>query len=113
MIVWKNDSDTIILKPIEIRSKRGVKKMKKANSAIYIPNMDAKEFDKICVEKGLQFIYTQVQPHGRLIDTSAKVQTQLYDDEHEEWADVEMTVEDYLGYCHNEAPTIIPAEEGE
>lgn len=85
--------------------------MKKTNSAIYIPNMDAKEFDKICVEKGLQFIYTQVQPHGRLIDADAKVQTQLYDDEHEEWADVEMTVEDYLGYCHNEVPTIIPAEE--
>lgn len=72
MIVWKNDSDTIILKPIEIRSKRGVKKMKKTNSAIYIPNMDAKEFEKICVEKGLQFIYTQVQPHGRLIDGDSK-----------------------------------------
>ena len=72
MIVWKNDSDTIILKPIEIRSKRGVKKTKKTNSAIYIPNMDAKEFDKICAEKGLQFIYTQVQPHGRLIDADAQ-----------------------------------------
>lgn len=29
MIVWENDSDTIVLKPIEIRGKRGVKKKKK------------------------------------------------------------------------------------
>jgi hypothetical protein len=75
MIVWKNDSDTIILKPIEIRSKRGVKKMKKTNSAIYIPNMDAKEFDKICAEKGLQFIYIPVPPHGRLIAEADAVET--------------------------------------
>lgn len=55
-----------------------------------------------------------VPPHGRLIDTEAKVKTQLYDDEHEEWSDeVELTVEQYLGYCFNEVPTIIPAEEGE
>ena len=53
-----------------------------------------------------------VPPHGRLIDTSAKVQTQLYDDEHEEWSDeITMTVEEYLGYCFNEVPTIIEAEE--
>ena len=100
MIVWKNDSDTIILKPIEIRSKRGVKKMKKTNSAIYIPNMDAEEFDKICVEKGLQFIYTQVQPHGRLIDAdelAAKCDEPL-------WCVWLSEIED--------APTIIPAEEG-
>ena len=54
-----------------------------------------------------------VPPHGRLIDTSSSVQTHLYDDEHEEWTDVEMTVEDYLGYCNNDVPTVIPAEEGE
>ena len=93
MIVWKNDSDTIILKPIEIRSKRGVKKMKKTNSAIYIPNMDAKEFEKICVEKGLQFIYTQVQPHGRLIDADALPYLDI------EWEDIV------------NAPTVIEAEE--
>lgn len=75
MIVWENDSDTIVLKPIEIRGKRGVKKMKKTSSAIYIPNMDAKEFDKICAEKGLQFIYTPVPPHGDLIDRDALLDT--------------------------------------
>lgn len=51
-----------------------------------------------------------VPPHGRLIDADAKVQTQLYDDEHEEWTDVEMTVEEDLGYCNNEVPTIIETE---
>lgn len=107
MIVWKNDSDTIILKPIEIRSKRGVKKMKKTNSAIYIPNMDAKEFDKICVEKGLQFIYTQVQPHGDLIDRDAlmKGEGRYIISFGKEGIDVAEI---------NRAPTIIPAsEEGE
>lgn len=54
-----------------------------------------------------------VPDHGRLIDATAKVQTQLYDDEHEEWTDVEMTVDEYLGYCHNEVPTIIPADHKE
>ena len=52
-----------------------------------------------------------VPDHGRLIDTSAKVQTQLYDDQIEEWIDADMTVEEYLGYCFNEVPTIIPASE--
>ena len=51
-----------------------------------------------------------VPDHGRLIDATAKVQTQLYDDGHEEWTGVEMTVDEYLGYCHNEVPTIIPAD---
>ena len=125
MVVWKNDSDTIILKPIEIRSKRGVKKMKKTNSAIYIPNMDAKEFDKICAEKGLQFIYTPVPPHGRLVDADAlmkefeKAQRTMEQHGQEyscsflsssqeistEWYCVEDMVEN--------APTIIEAEEGE
>lgn len=110
MIVWKNDSDTIILKPIEIRSKRGVKKMKKTNSAIYIPNMDAKEFDKICVEKGLQFIYTQVPPHGRLIDADAlythiKDEQRKCNDPYDGWSECQVA----LGFV-NTAPTIIPAE---
>ena len=118
MIVWKNDSDTIILKPIEIRSKRGVKKMKKTNSAIYIPNMDAKEFDKICVEKGLQFIYTQVQPHGRLIDAdemkeSIRKQTAFLRLIGGEFAEIAETLEKGFLQEIDNAPTIIPAEEGE
>ena len=103
MIAWENDSDTIVLKPIEIRGKRGVKKMKKTNSAIYIPNMDAKEFDKICAEKGLQFIYTPVpEPHGRLIDADALCAS------HKEVCSRSMKFNLDL------APTVIPAsEEGE
>lgn len=119
MIVWKNDSDTIILKPIEIRSKRGVKKMKKTNSAIYIPNMDAKEFDKICVEKGLQFIYTQVQPHGRLIDADAlRAEFQEPNEENGGWRNPDEALVHKTGVwaAIDTAPTIIPAdpaEEGE
>ena len=108
MIVWNNDSDTIILKPIEIRSKRGVKKMKKTNSAIYIPNMDAEEFDKICVEKGLQFIYTQVQPHGRLIDADA-VAKMVLDSVNQEDAQGFMFTK-IICQILKDAPTIIPAE---
>ena len=64
-------------------------------------------------ETGAVFDAIPVPPHGRLIDTNAKVQTQLYDDEHEMWTDeVEMTVEEYLGYCFNKIPTIIPADKG-
>lgn len=39
--------------------------------SVYIPNMDAKEFGELCAEKGLQFIYIDVPPHGRLIDADA------------------------------------------
>ena len=55
----------------------------------------------------------EIPPHGRLIDADAKVQTQLYDDEHEEWTDIEMTVDEYLGYCFNEVPTIIQADKAD
>ena len=71
------------------------------------------EEDDIDTDKPLNCPLIEIPPHGKLIDADAKVQTQLYDDEHEEWTDVEMTVEEYLGYCNNEVPTIIEAEEGE
>lgn len=38
------------------------------SKGIYIPNMDAEEFDKLCAEKGLQFVYITVPKHGRLGD---------------------------------------------
>lgn len=114
MIVWGNDSDTIILKPIEIRSKRGVKKMKKTNSAIYIPNMDAKEFDKICAEKGWHFIYTQVQPHGRLIDEAALwVEINKICDRRDAGIITDLTCLQQILSALRHAPTIIPAEGGE
>ena len=38
------------------------------SKGIYIPNMDAEEFDKLCAENGLQFVYIIVPEHGRLGD---------------------------------------------
>lgn len=105
--LWESDiQEAVVFKPI-VRGKKGRKKMKKANAAIYIPNMDADNFDKICNEKGLQFVYFEVPPHGRLIDADAiradineKRPRRSYEDA---WA---LTVIDA-------APTIIEAEEGE
>ena len=55
-----------------------------------------------------------VPPHGDLIDLSAKVNAQYYDDADEEWSIKTVTVEDILyGICEEMPPTIIPAEEGE
>lgn len=34
----------------------------------------------------------------RLIDADAKIMAQLYDDEHEDWVQKEMTVADYLSF---------------
>ena len=55
-----------------------------------------------------------VPPHGDLIDLSAKVNAQYYDDAYEEWSIKTVTVEDVLyGICEEMPPTIIYAEEGE
>lgn len=67
---------------------------------IYIPNMDAKSFDELCKEKGLQFIYTAVPPHGRVIDA---------DEIKEKCGENAIYADDVYWYMDN-APTIIPAE---
>ena len=56
-----------------------------------------------------------VPPHGRLIDASEKIKVQIYDDMTEDYHMVEMTIDDLLcqGWVEANAPTIIPAEEGE
>lgn len=102
MILWESDiQESVVFKPAEIRGKRGRKKMKKANGAIYIPNMNEDSFQKICNEKGLQFVYVPVPPHGRLIDADGEV-------------GVNVTMMPG-GKCRVDliAPTIIPANEGE
>ena len=84
--------------------------------SVLIKGMDKETAVRLCAYAGVRMDdsdFVSVPPHGRLIDTSYMVETQLYDDEHEEWTDVKMTVEEYLGYCCTEVPTIIPAEEGE
>ena len=56
-----------------------------------------------------------VPPHGRLIDASEKIRVQMYDDMTEDYHIAEMTIDDLLsqGWVEADAPTIIPAEEGE
>ena len=55
------------------------------------------------------------EPHGRLIDASEEIMIQTYDDQYEEWNMTKMTIDDLLcsGWVEAEAPTVIPAEEGE
>ena len=102
MILWESDiQESVVFKPVEIRGKRGRKKMKKANGAIYIPNMNADNFQKICDEKGLQFVYVPVPQHGRLIDGD-KLEEELNFDYAYAAAKI----------CRN-APTIIPADKEE
>ena len=108
MYLWESDiQEAVVFTPVEIRGKKGRKKMKNSNTAIYIPNMNADSFQNICDEKGLQFVYVPVPPHGRLIDADALLsdvrqnsESYFADDFAHEWVDV--------------APTVIPAsEEGE
>lgn len=56
-----------------------------------------------------------VHPHGRLIDASEEIQVQMYDDQHEDFYQVKMTIDDLLSqsWIDAKAPTVIPAEEGE
>lgn len=42
----------------------------------------------------------------RLIDADAKIMAQLYDDEHEEWIQKEMTVADYLSFSDTAIPFV-------
>lgn len=42
----------------------------------------------------------------RLIDADAKIMAQLYDDEHEEWVQKEMTVADYLSFSDTAIPFV-------
>jgi len=56
------------------------------------------------------------QPHGRLIDASEEIMVQTYDEEHEEWCQHKMTINDLLlrqGWIDAKAPTVIPAEEAQ
>ena len=53
---------------------------------------------------------TVLPKHGRLIDGDSVIHANIYDDEHEEVRDEEMTVIEYLDIYTNEgAPTILEA----
>jgi len=68
---------------------------------MYIPNMKSEQFYDLCKEHGLEIIAVPVPPHGRLIDADALVR----DNGIKEIPEYYEVVRD--------APTIIPAEEGE
>ncbi len=72
---------------------------------IYIPNMDAETFDKLCKEKGLQLIYTAVPPHGRLGDLDALAD---YVHQQDDWLS-EAAIHAFCGILCK-TPTIIPPE---
>lgn len=106
MYLWESDiQKSVVFKPIEIRGKKGRKKMKKSN-AIYIPNMDADNFEKICNEKGLQFVYVEVPPHGRLIDADALKASLAFAEKTADWAVPALRA---VLMVIDEMPTIIPA----
>ena len=108
MYLWESDiRESIVFKPVEIRGKKGRKKRKNSNTAIYIPNMDADNFEEICIENGLKFIYVEVPPHGRLIDADALTK-QIKRDGIASDPFVRIVC-DYF----KDAPTVLPAEEGE
>lgn len=55
------------------------------------------------------------EPHGDLIDASEKIRVQMYDDEHEDFHTVEMTIDDLLSQSWVKAYAfpVIPASEEE
>lgn len=55
----------------------------------------------------------RVPPHGDLIDASEKIRVQMYDDEHEDFHTVEMTIDDLLSQSWVKAYAfpVIPASE--
>ena len=54
------------------------------------------------------------EPHGDLIDASEKIRVQMYDDEHEDFHTVEMTIDDLLSqsWVKAYAYPVIPASRG-
>ena len=78
------------------------KKIDQWRTAYYRPEKGEKQKDCPLIE---------VPEHGRLIDASELVTVQLYDEEHEEWPQVAMTIDDLLcqGWVEAEAKTVIPA----
>lgn len=77
--------------------------------SIYIPNIDENQFNKICEEKGLKFIYVSIPlPHGRLKDVD-KLEV------HDGWLSEAEGYSTHITFVYSNAidlaPTIIEAEE--
>lgn len=52
-------------------------------------------------------------PHGDLVDINTKITLPMYDDEHEEWSEETVVIEEMLAMADEEVPTVIEAEEQE
>lgn len=68
------------------------------------------------IEEEIEYKAIPVPDHGDLIDLSAKIVAQYYDEMTEDWLEKEVTVEDVIYGCivDEMPPTIIPADkEGE
>ena len=79
---------------------------KKAKTAIYIPNMDADTFEKICQEKGLQFVYVEVPEHGRLGDLDVLIRRIPIPTSGALSVDIFNNIKAFI----ENSPTIIPAD---
>lgn len=78
--------------------------------SIYIPNIDANQFNKICEEKGLKFIYVSIPtPHGRLKDADKLIK--YLDDKYWDSPWIRSTALSIFEQEIKNAPTIIEAEE--
>lgn len=92
---------------------------------MYIPNMKSEQFYDLCKEHGLEIVAVPVPPHGRLIDADALMhefdKAQRTMQQHgQEYSCSFMSSSQEIStewYCVEDmaenAPTIIPAEEGE
>lgn len=79
---------------------------------IYIPNINANQFDKLCEEKGLKFIYIFIPtPHGRLIDAD-DLMLAILDAKNNQPELADIYDEDYYAMLDwvRIAPTVIEAE---
>lgn len=96
-------------------------------SGIYIPGIGMPQRDEVITiytdgtahrhHLGLRLSISEskavpVPEHGRLIDASEEITVQMYDEQHEDWLQVKMTIGDLLscGWVDANAPTIIPAD---
>ena len=77
-----------------------------ASVGIYIPNIDAEQFNRLCKEHGLEIIAVPVPPHGRLGDLD-----KLADNMRSATAGMEHRA--IIMHEIRRAPTIIPADQAE
>ena len=77
------------------------------------------EVSKFSLQESLEFVRcvingTPLPYHGRLVDVDKSVHVQIYDDEHEEYIDKEMTLAEYIDSFTDEGVvTVLETTKGE